>query len=90
MIFLEKTIQDKVANVGYRQAARYVLNSYFLERYELGLSELPDSAEICTSIDDLESMIKEMLENDSFNSDELLYYMNDIFDEDSFQNTMFD
>jgi len=90
MIFLEKTIQDKVANVGYRQAARDVLNSYFLERYELGLSELPDSAEICTSIDDLESMIKEMLENDSFNSDELLYYMNDIFDEDSFQNTMFD
>lgn len=90
MTFLEKTIQDKVANVGYRQAARDVLNSYFLERYELGLSELPDSAEICTSIDDLESMIKEMLENDSFNSDELLYYMNDIFDEDSFQNTMFD
>ena len=59
-------------------------------KYELGLSELPDSVEISSSVDELEGMIKEMLENDSFISEEILYYLNDMFDEDTMQNLIFD
>lgn len=90
MKFIEKNIKKIADENGYRKAARYVLDSYLQAKYELGLSELPDSVEISSSVDELEGMIKEMLENDSFISEEILYYLNDMFDEDTMQNLIFD
>jgi hypothetical protein len=90
MKFIEKNIRDIAAEQGYRQSARIVLDAYLNRKYQLGLNEIPDSVEISNIIDELESMIKEMLEHDSFKSDELLYYLNEILDDDSMQNLIFD
>jgi hypothetical protein len=90
MKFIEKNIRAIATEQSYRQAARIVLDAYINRKYQLGLHEIPDSVEISSSLDELEVMIKEMLENDSFKSDELLYYLNDMFDEDTMQNLIFD
>lgn len=90
MKLIEKNIKEISEVSGYRKAARYVIDLYLQSKYELGLSDFPDSLQISNSIDELEVMIKEMLESDSFVSKEILYYLNDTFDEDTMQNIIFD
>ena len=90
MKFIEKNIKKIADEFGYRKAAREILNSYLQSKYVLGLSELPDSLQISNSIDELEGMLQDMFENDSFRSEDILYYLNDVFDEDAMQNLIFD
>ena len=90
MKFIEKNIKAVATELGYRQAARIVLDAYLNTKYQLGLHELPDSIEISSCIDELEGMITEMFENDSFKSEELLYYLNNMFDDYTMQNLILD
>lgn len=90
MKFIEKNVRKIATDKGFREAARQILDAYLSRKYALGIAQLPDSIELSSAIHDLEGLLKEMIENDSFKSDELLYYMNDMFDDDTMQNLIFD
>jgi hypothetical protein len=90
MKFIENNVRKIAVEKGYREAARQILDAYLSRKYALSISQLPDSIELSSSIEDLHGLLKEMIENDSFKSDELLYYMNDMFSDDTMQNLIFD
>jgi hypothetical protein len=90
MKFIEINVRKIATEQGYREAAKQLLDAYLGRKYGLSTSQLPESIEISGAIDDIESLLEDMIVHDSFQSDEFLYYLNDMFSDDTFHKMMFE
>jgi len=90
MKFIEKNVRKTATDKGYREAAREILDAYLSHKYGLGIHLLPDSIELSNALEDLHGLVEEMIENDSFKSDEILYYLNDTFGDYMITHFIFD
>ena len=90
MKFLQSKIAALAAAHDFRYAAVSILNTYLDNKYGLSLSEFPDSIEIANIKDELEDMLRTMIEDDSFQSEEIMYFLNDSFDDNFVERIMMD
>lgn len=75
--------KDYAIENGFREAAKKMLESYFFRKYRFHLSELPDSVSMCETIDELEDIIQNNLENlDDDNVKNIVKLILDSFCED--------
>jgi len=90
MKFLQRKVAALATANGFRFAAVSILNTYLDNKYGLSLSEFPDSIEIANIKDELEDMLRTMIEDDSFQSEEIMYFLNNSFDDSFVERTMMD
>lgn len=89
MKFIEKQVKAVIESDGSRKAARIIINKYIYNKYGLSLYELPDSVELMNNIEELSDLLTEMNDSDSFNSEEIMFFLNDMFSDDELQNLIF-
>lgn len=90
MKFIQQKIAAIAAEHNYRYAAVAVLNTYLDSKYGLSLSQFPDSIEIANIKDELEEILRNMIEEDSFESTEIMYFLNNSFDDSFIERIMMD